>query len=169
MPNNLAREMMNDIQDQIQHLEKEERLESDALQKQRDAEEKLKDAFQRLDNEDPKVLTAIIAAAKANQGQFEGSQALAVAIQDQLNKANKNYNIAQIADEAEKIDGIWREIAEAERELKEADSEIQEAVKDEKVVEADLEEIMEIIEVLSRGSKTIVKAFSGTQAANANQ
>lgn len=169
MPNNLAQELMSDIQEQLQHLQKEEELETDALEKQRDAEQKLADAFQRLEQEDDVVITSIIAAAQANEGQFEGSQALSVAIQDQLNKANKNYNITQIAQEAENIDGIWREIAEAERELKEADQELQGSVKDEKVVEADMEELQQIIDTLARGSKTIVKAFSGVEAANANQ
>lgn len=169
MPNNLAKELMDDIKEQMQHLEKEEKLETDALEKQRDAEQKLSDAFERLQQEDPVVITSIIAAAQANEGQYEGSQALSVAIQDQLNKANKNYNITQIAQEAENIDGIWREIAEAERELKEADQELQGSVKDEKVVEADMEELQQIIDTLARGSKTIVKAFSGVEAANSNQ
>lgn len=169
MPNDLAQELMSDIQEQIQHLEKEEELEADALEKQRDAEQKLADAFQRLEQEDNVVITSIIAAAQANEGQFEGTQALSVAIQDQLNKANKNYNITQIADEAENIEGIWREIAEAEKELKEADQEMQSSVKDEQIVEADMEELQQIIDTLSQGSKTIVKAFSGYSAANANQ
>jgi type I restriction-modification system DNA methylase subunit len=160
---------MNDIQEQMQHLEKEEKLETDALEKQRDAEQKLADAFERLDNEDPVIISAIVAAAQANEGQYEGSQALSVAIQNELNKANKNYNIAKVAEHAESIDGVWREIAEAERELKEADQEIQGAVKDEQVVEADMEELQQIIDTLARGSKTIVKAFSGIEAANANQ
>jgi hypothetical protein len=110
-------DVQSQINDILSQIRQSENLEEKSIQDKRDAIEKLRDAFQRL-QDNPEILKAISIAADANAGQEEGSQALATAIQRGLN--DTDMDITDVASKAQEIDGVWREIAEAERLVKDS-------------------------------------------------
>lgn len=101
----------------LDKLNQRENIEEDSIEKKREAIKKLRDAFKRLNN-NPKLVKAIYAAAEANAGQESGSQALGAAVQRELN--GSNIDITDVGEKANEIEGVWREIAEAEKLLKES-------------------------------------------------
>lgn len=112
---------IDDVQSEINtilsQIRESESLESESIQDKREAIKKLRDAFNKLQN-NPEILKAIAIAADANAGQEKGTQSLAVAIQRGLN--DTNLDITDIAKKADEVDQVWREIAEAERLIKES-------------------------------------------------
>lgn len=104
-----------EIREILSNLEKYENSEKASIEEKREAIRELKDVFQSLKNEE-ELLQAIVIASESNASTEKGSQALATSIQRMLEGTGKD--ITDIANKADEIDGIWREIADAEKHIK---------------------------------------------------
>lgn len=151
---------VNDIKDQIQHLEKEEELEVEAVKEQRDAEQKLAEALKAIQQEEA-VFRAIIYFRKVDLESATHAQ-----VHQQVEKIiDKNARIAsagQLETEVEKVNQLMKKIEEAEQEIRDAEGKVKQAVKDEEAVDADMSEISQLISEMGNGADKYRKWAKGS-------
>lgn len=151
---------VNDVKDVINHLEREEELEQEIVREQKDAEQKLADALQKLKQE-AGVFRALIYFRKVD---FSGAPA---DVHQQIDKVLQNINeigsARQLQQEFGKVESILQEIEQALQELRDADEKTQQDVQDEKETVKDLEEINRVVQEIMNGETKYRKWAQGQQ------
>lgn len=151
---------VGDIKDTIQHLENEEELEKQIIKEQKDAENKLADALQKLQNEEA-VFRAIIYFRKVDL------TAPSAQVHQQVEKIiNKNARIGsanQLATEVEKVESILQEIEQAQEEIRDAYQKTQQDVQDEQEEVEEIGEVHEMISEISKGASKYQQWANGRQ------
>ncbi|MFB6204842.1 MAG: hypothetical protein ABEJ75_04300 [Candidatus Nanohaloarchaea archaeon] len=139
---------VNDIKETIQHLEKEEEIEEEIVQEQRDAEQKLADTLDKLKQEEG-VFRALIYFRKVD------TNAPAAEQHQQVEKIISNINqigsARQLQQEFDKVENILQEIEQALSELRDADKKTQQDVQDEEETVKDFREIIELVNEIRDG------------------
>lgn len=152
---------VNDIKEQIQHLEKEEELEVEAVREQRDAEQKLAEALKAIKQEEA-VFRAIIYFRKVDLQSASHAQ-----VHQQVEKIiDQNARIAsagQLETEVSKVNELMKKIEQAEQEIRDAEGKVKQAVKDEEVVDADMSEISDLISEMQKGASKYREWAKGSE------
>ncbi len=160
MPEEPALTLLQDLKEEIQHLEKEEELEVEAVKEQRDAEQKLAHALKGLQGQDA-VLEMMAYFRNVDLNQPHGK--IHSEVQSIINKSNKVGGVDQLLREVEKVEGLLEEIEVAQQEVRDAEQKIGAAVQDEQVVNKDLEETHNIVQALSQGGGKFMEWGMGRQ------
>ena len=155
-----SRQLIQDLKDQINHLEKEEELEMEGLQEQRDAEQKLAEALNGL-NEERSVLEAIMYFSQVNLSQPQGQ--VHQKVEKFIQQSNKIGSVGQLLSEVDQVEQFIKEIEVAEQEIRDAEEKLQQAVKDEEAVDRDAKEVFELINQIQNGASKFREWGKGEQ------
>ncbi len=160
MPQEPALTLLQDLKDEIGHLEKEEELEIEAVQEQRDAEQKLAHALQGLQQEEA-VLEMMAYFRNVDLNQPHGK--IHAEVQKIIDKSNKVGSVNQLLTEAKKVEKLLKEVELAQKEVRDAEQKIGAAVQDEQAVNKDLKETHNIVQALSKGGSKFMEWGMGRQ------
>lgn len=155
-----SRQLIQDLKDQINHLEKEEQLEMEGIQEQKDAEKKLAEAMQGL-NKERAVLEAIMYFNQINLDQPQGQ--VHSKVEKFIQQSNKIGSVNQLLTEVERVEEFMKEIEVAENEIQDAENRINQAVADEEVVNDDMNEISQLMNKLQQGASKFQEWGMGRQ------
>lgn len=151
---------VNDVKDVINHLEREEQLEQEIMQEQKDAENKLADALQKLQQE-AGVFRALIYFRKVD------TNAPPAEVHQQIEKILRNINeigsARQLQQEFGKVESILQEIEQALQEVRDADQKTQQDVQDQKGTVSDLKEINRVVQEIMQGETKYREWAQGRQ------
>ncbi|MFQ3274994.1 MAG: putative membrane protein YqiK [Candidatus Nanohaloarchaea archaeon] len=149
---------VQDMKDLINHLDREEQMEEQIIQEQKDAEQRLASALQALEEEN-EVLRAIIYFREIDVDNSTHAQ-----VHQQVEKViDRTAGIGsanQLETEVQKVERILRGIEEALQEVRDAYNKSKKDLQDEKEGEKDLEEISGLINEIEKGA-TMYQRWAG--------